>query len=249
MSTVKDPTPEATLKVRLGTADPGGEGFGNAAYYALELSGVRVSMQPPDATSWDQSGGWDRDGEYVLLRANEEDARAVLEPLGFVVEPEVGRRPTHAETFRELVELASLRCRFNALRATALEFTREAVEASVPEYREILEAAVAAASGDAVERGTAAHNCVEIQRMVMDTATGYAALAARHLIVSWAGKEEVGGETYFPSSATLEALLSAVRAAAHAKTRRAGPEVDFEAVEEQEFQRVLARAGSLLAPK
>lgn len=241
------PTPKAALKVRRGTADPGDEGFGNAAYYALELSGIRVAMEPPDATSWDQSGGSDRDGEYVLLRANEEDARSVLEPLGFIVELDAPSRPSRTDTFRELVELASLRGLFDALRAVALEFTHEAVGNAVPEYREILEAAVAAAPGSEVDRGTAIHDCIEIQRMTMDSATGYAALAARHLIANWRGFGEVGGQQYFPPAATLEALLSATRAAADSKTRRAGPEVDVEAIEDQEFQRILTRAWELLS--
>jgi len=73
------------VKVYRGRARVLDDGFGNDAYYTLEGSRVKVAMANPRAHSWDESGGSDRDGEFILLRTNLRDARAVLEPLGYVV--------------------------------------------------------------------------------------------------------------------------------------------------------------------
>jgi hypothetical protein len=73
------------VKVYRGRARVSDDGFGNDAYYTLEGSRVKVAMANPRAHSWDESGGSDRDGEFILLRTNLRDARAVLEPLGYVV--------------------------------------------------------------------------------------------------------------------------------------------------------------------
>lgn len=73
------------VKVYRGRARVSDDGFGNDAYYTLEGSRVKVAMANPRAHSWDESGGSDRDGEFILLRTNLRDAKAVLEPLGYVV--------------------------------------------------------------------------------------------------------------------------------------------------------------------
>lgn len=78
-------TSASRVKVYRGRARVSDDGFGNDAYYALEGSRVKVAMANPRAHSWDESGGSDRDGEFILLRTNLRDARAVLEPLGYVV--------------------------------------------------------------------------------------------------------------------------------------------------------------------